>query len=95
VNENAPSPFIQRVSETVDSLVLDLLEWIGPAPRPYAEVLDAWRTSRPRLPVWDAANDRGFVTRRHTPGRGTVVLVSAAGAEHLRKHRALRPAPPP
>jgi hypothetical protein len=29
------------MSETVDTLVLDLLEWIGPYPRPYAEVLDA------------------------------------------------------
>ena len=44
-------------TETVDALVLDLLEWIGPAPRPYDEVLDAWRTSCPRLPVWEEAND--------------------------------------
>jgi hypothetical protein len=27
----------------VDSLVLDLLEWMGPAPRPYAEQLRAHR----------------------------------------------------
>ena len=26
-------------SPTVDALVLDLLDWIGPAPRPYAEVI--------------------------------------------------------
>jgi len=32
-------------SERVDSLVLDLLEWIGAEPRPYGEVLEAWRTS--------------------------------------------------
>ena len=44
------------MSETVDALVLDLLEWIGPTPRPYDEVLDAWRTSCPRLPVWEEAN---------------------------------------
>lgn len=70
----------------VDSLVLDLLEWLGPAPRPYAEVLEAWRTSCPRLPVWETATDRGFITRRRA-----LVSVSAAGAEYLRKHR--RPAP--
>ena len=40
------------VAETVDILILDLLAWIGPNPRPYAEVLEAWRTSCPRLPVW-------------------------------------------
>jgi hypothetical protein len=79
------------VSDTVDTLILDLLAWIGPDPRPYAEVLEAWRTSCPRLPVWEDANDRGFVARHRVPGRGVLVSVSAAGAEYLRKHR--RPAP--
>jgi hypothetical protein len=32
------------LSDTVDSLILDLLEWIGPDPRPYTEVLAARRT---------------------------------------------------
>jgi hypothetical protein len=70
------------VSDTVDTLILDLLEWMGTNPRPYAEVLEAWRTSCPHLPVWEDASDRGFITRRHA-----LVSVSAAGAEHLRKHR--------
>jgi hypothetical protein len=75
------------VSDTVDTLILDLLEWMGPNPRHYAEVLEAWRTSCPRLPVWEDANDRGLIARHHAPGRGALVSVSAAGAEHLRKHR--------
>lgn len=80
------------VSDTVDTLILDLLEWIGPKPRSYAEVLEAWRTSCPRLPVWEDANDRGFIERHHAPGRGALVSVSATGAEHLRKHRQPSPA---
>ena len=68
--------------ETVDSLVLDLLEWIGAEPRPYADVMEAWRTSCPRLPVWEEAIERGFVVRR----RGAHVSVSAAGARHLAAH---------
>ncbi len=79
------------VSDTVDTLILDLLEWIGPTTRPYAEVLEAWRTSCPRLPVWEEATGRGFIARYRAPGRGALVYVSAAGAEHLRKHR--RPLP--
>ena len=71
----------------LDSLVLDLLEWIGCSPRPYSEVLDAWRTSCPRLPVWEDANDRGFVECRHAPGRGRFVSVSTAGNEYLRNNR--------
>jgi hypothetical protein len=75
------------VSDTIETLILDLLEWMGPNPRPYAEVLEAWRTSCPRLPVWEDANDRGFIARHHAPGRGALVSVSAAGVGHLRKHR--------
>ena len=76
--------------DTVDNLVLDLLEWVGHGPRPYAEVLDAWRTSCPHLAVWEDANDRGFITRQRAPGRGVLVSVSAAGVEHLRQHRPAR-----
>ena len=75
------------MSETVDNLILDLLEWIGPGQRPYAETMDAWRSSCPRLPVWEDATELGFIERRHERGRGALVSVSAAGAEHLRKHR--------
>jgi hypothetical protein len=74
---------VDTVPDSVDTLVLDLLQWMGPAPRPYAEVLEAWRTSCPRLPVWEDANDRGFIARHP----GTLVSVSAAGADHLRTHR--------
>ena len=81
--ESAPKP----ESAVVEALILDLLDWIGPDSRPYSEVLESWRTSRPRLPVWEAANDRGFVSRHRVPGRGTVASVSAAGAHHLRAHR--------
>ena len=79
------------MSNTVDALVLDLLEWIGPNARPYAEVIEAWRTSCPRLPVWEEANERGFIEHHHEPRRGTYVSVSVVGAEHLRKNRQLSP----
>ena len=75
------------MTETVDALILDLLEWIGPGSRPYAEVIEAWRTSCPRLPVWEEANERGLLERRYEPGRGTCVAVSASGREQLRAAR--------
>ena len=71
----------------IDDLILDLLEWLGRDPQPYAEVLDVWKTSCPRLTVWEDANDRGFIARRRSPGRGALVGLSAAGAEHLCIHR--------
>ena len=74
------------MSDPVDALVLDLLEWIGPRPRLYAEVLEAWRTSCPRLPVWEEANSRGFLTHEHREGAGTFVSVSPSGRALLAKH---------
>jgi hypothetical protein len=75
------------VSENIEPLILDLLEWIGPEPRPYGEVLDAWKTSCPRLPVWEDATDRGFIVRSRPDGAGAVVSVTPLGADHLRQNR--------
>ena len=83
------------VPSTLEPLILDLLEWIGPHPRPYAEVMEAWRTSCPRLPVWEEANERGFIEQYHQPGRGTFVSVSALGAEYLGSERPLATANSP
>jgi hypothetical protein len=72
--------------DPVDALILDLLEWIGPKPRPYREVMEAWRTSCPRLPVWEDANERGFI-ERHVQGSEAMVSVSALGAKFLAERR--------
>jgi hypothetical protein len=45
----------------IDTLILDLLEWLASGKRAYEEVMDAWRTSCPRLTVWEDANDRGLI----------------------------------
>jgi hypothetical protein len=82
----------EAVTDNLDSLILDLLEWIGREARPYDETLEAWRTSCPRLPVWEEANERGFISRSHAPGRGALVSVSAAGSEYVRRHRRRSPA---
>ncbi len=75
------------MSDPVEPLVLDLLEWIDRQPRPYSEVMAVWRTSCPRLPVWEEANTRGYVERRHEPGSEAVVQLSAGGLRHLQAHR--------
>jgi hypothetical protein len=76
------------VSARLEPLILDLLEWIAPRPRPYAEVIETWRTSCPRLPVWEDANDRGFVAREHRADLGPVVTLSERGRKHLLENRA-------
>ena len=76
------------MADPVDSLILDLLEWIAPQPRAYEEVMNAWRTSCPRLPVWEDANDRGYVERHYYEGRGAFVGLTPLGREFLGRHRA-------
>jgi hypothetical protein len=72
--------------DTVDTLILDLLEWVPNGQRSYAEVMDAWRTSCPRLPVWEEANDRGFITTKNMDG-SLVVTVTPSGRAFLEQHR--------
>jgi D-3-phosphoglycerate dehydrogenase len=71
---------------SLDALIRDLLGFIGPSPRPYAEVMEAWRTSCPRLPVWEEANERNFIARSHEPGRPALVSVTPAGRAFLEGH---------
>jgi len=70
--------------ETTDPLVLDLVEWIARQPRLYSEVIETWRTSCPRLTIWEDAVDRGYVTREPVAGLGSRVVVTADGARFLR-----------
>ncbi len=74
------------MNETVENLILDLLEWVGRKERTYEETMDAWRTSCPRLPVWEDANDRGLVERASANGR-FVVRVTSVGLALLKEKR--------
>ena len=64
--------------DAVESLVLDLLEWVANGERSYDEVMDVWRTSCPRFPVWEDANDRKLIARQHVNGL-TIVKVTPSG----------------
>jgi D-3-phosphoglycerate dehydrogenase len=74
------------MDSTVDALIVDLLSWLELRERTYEEAIDAWRTSCPRLPVWEDANDRGLVTKITENGR-EMVRITSAGADFLQRHR--------
>jgi hypothetical protein len=73
----------QTTASTLDPLVHDLVEWVAREPRAYADVIDAWRTSCPRLTVWEEACERGLVARRFVRGEGASVHVTEAGERFL------------
>jgi D-3-phosphoglycerate dehydrogenase len=43
------------------ALTLELLNWIAERPRTYDETMAAWRTSCPRMPIWEDASSDGLV----------------------------------
>ena len=77
------------MSDTVDALIADLLEYVAGKERSYAEVIEVWHTSCPRLPVWEEANERGLVTRARVNGHA-VVKITAAGSAYLEQRRQAR-----
>ena len=75
----------QRI-ESVESLMLDLIEWVGRRERTYQDTMDAWRTSCPRLPVWEYATDQGLVETASSNGR-LIVRPTSAGLAFLNEKR--------
>ncbi len=74
--------------EVVEALIVDLLEWVAARERSYEEVMDAWRTSCPKLPVWEDANDRGLITIADVQGR-SVVRITPSGRALVDQHERL------
>ena len=70
-------------------LVLDFLHWLAAGPRPYAEVMDAWRTSCPRLQIWEDAVEAGLVIRRRPADREPIVELTPAGRDLVAVQRRL------
>ncbi len=66
-------------------LLLQFLGWVETRPRSYGETMDAWRTSCPRLSIWEDAVGEGLV--EVVPGVGAQreagVVLTAAGRERL------------
>ena len=72
------------MSDGADPRVLDFVEWIAREPRAYSEVIGAWKTSCPRLTVWEDAAECGYVTRETVTGFGLVVTLTKDGEKLLR-----------
>ena len=60
-----------------ETLILDLLQWLAKRDRSYEEAMDVWRTSCPKLPVWEDATDRCLVAFDGVEGRNVVRLTLA------------------
>jgi hypothetical protein len=43
------------MSESPSLIMIQFLSWVADRPRTYAQAMEAWRTSCPRLSVWEDA----------------------------------------
>lgn len=72
----------QLSADAPPALTLDFVAWVAREPRTYAETLEAWHTSCPRLPVWEDAFDGGLVCLQREPGvrmNESLVVVTERG----------------
>jgi len=70
--------------DSVRHLTLQFLDWIATKPRSYSDVMDAWRTSCPRLPVWEDAISKGLVNRESGLSlQQSMVSITEAGRQAL------------
>lgn len=67
------------------SPMLQFLLWVAARPRCYGETMDAWRTSCPRLSVWEDATADGLVELRPCAGaqRDCPVVLTPVGEAFL------------
>jgi hypothetical protein len=78
------------------TLLIELLAWVAARPRTYGETMDAWRTSCPRMPVWEDAVRGGLVEFLAKDGAGLMgatVKLTPQGHAWLARSREAHRAP--
>jgi hypothetical protein len=79
------------MSQAAHLLTIQFLEWLAAAPRSYPEVMEAWRTSCPRLSIWEDAAQEGLV---RLEGGGPVKLTRRGRALLNGEEPPIEPEPP-
>ncbi len=88
------SPVLEAGGSQLGNL-LQFLDWIAERPRTYAQTMDAWRSSCPRLSAWEDATTNGLVDVPRSPdGTEAVVVLTPKGQALLASARgtAINPA---
>jgi hypothetical protein len=67
--------------EPASLLMVQFLDWVASRPRSYAEAMSAWRSSCPRLTVWEDALMDGLIQAR--PGETPEVTLTPLGRSAL------------
>jgi hypothetical protein len=68
------------MTTVTQALTRQMLAWIAERPRDYGEIMETWRTSCPRLSIWEDACIDGLIDHERGTGK---VTVSVAGRQFL------------
>jgi hypothetical protein len=73
------------MSDSPSLIMIQFLSWVADRPRTYAQTMEAWRTTCPRLSVWEDAVIEDLV---RIDGGHRAVSLTARGHAVLRKSQA-------
>ena len=76
------------IKPTPSLIMIQFLAWVADRPRTYADAMDAWRTSCPRLSVWEDAIIEDLV-RIEGNGAGRGASRAASAVTLTRRGRAV------
>jgi hypothetical protein len=79
------------MSDSPSLIMIQFLSWVADRPRTYAQTMEAWRTTCPRLSVWEDAVIEDLV---RIDGGHRAVSLTARGHAALRKSQAGKGPPP-
>ena len=75
------------------ALILQFLAWVAEAPRTYGAAMEAWRSTCPRLSIWEDAVAAGLVALDNSgrrPMKEARVVLTARGRATLQAAEATR-----
>jgi len=78
------------MSDPAHALTLQFLAWVAERPRSYADAMEAWRSTCPRLSIWEDAILDGLVEFDSTAGatrNQSRVLLTSRGRARLAASR--------
>jgi hypothetical protein len=66
-------------------IMIQFLQWVADRPRSREEVMDAWKSSCPRFPVWEDARADGLVCQRGGEAGEHRIELTARGRDALKR----------
>ena len=70
-------------------IMIQFLQWVAARPRTREDVMDAWKSSCPRFPVWEDARAEGLVRQSGGDSGLHRVELTARGRRALQRAEAL------